>query len=89
VWPPQEKNFYTVGQTTPYGDHIGSEDYNWTIPALWAQCKEAAGFDDRKKAVAEFNAANRWRKRGVALQPVKYVMGTTFYKSGAQVCAGW
>jgi len=81
----QEKNFYQVGQTTPYGDHIGSDTYNWTIPQLWSQCKEDASFDARKAAVVAFNKANRWRKRGIALQPVKYVMGIQNYHEGALV----
>jgi len=81
----QEKNFYQVGQTTPYKDHIGSPTYNWTIPTLWAQCKKDAEFEKRRAAVEVFNKANLWRKRGIALTPVKYVMGLTYYKSGAVV----
>lgn len=31
-------------------------------------------YAERRKAAAEFNAANRWRKRGIAVVPVKYAM---------------
>ena len=31
----RERNFYQIGQTTPFGDVIGSEMFNWTLPTLW------------------------------------------------------
>ena len=30
------------------------------------------GWDARRAAVAAFNGANRWRKRGLCLMPTKY-----------------
>ena len=43
----QLKNFYQIGQTTPYGDHIGSSTYNWTLPTLWAKCINDSDFLNR------------------------------------------
>ena len=76
----REANFYQVGQTTPGGNVIGSGLFDWTIPALWANAKADAGWDDRRAAVTAFNAANRWRKRGLCLMPVKYNIGETGYQ---------
>eukprot|EP01006_Ploeotia_vitrea_P045479 TRINITY_DN66943_c9_g1_i1.p2 TRINITY_DN66943_c9_g1~~TRINITY_DN66943_c9_g1_i1.p2 ORF type:complete len:462 (-),score=108.84 TRINITY_DN66943_c9_g1_i1:2302-3687(-) len=45
---------------------------NFTIPKMWEEAKQRADLDKRAAAVKEFNANNRWRKRGVAISPVKY-----------------
>eukprot|EP00928_Gymnodinium_smaydae_P035496 TRINITY_DN24975_c0_g1_i2.p1 TRINITY_DN24975_c0_g1~~TRINITY_DN24975_c0_g1_i2.p1 ORF type:complete len:1469 (+),score=387.34 TRINITY_DN24975_c0_g1_i2:70-4476(+) len=85
----QELNFYRLSEapTTPFGDKIGQGGFNWTIPTLWSQLQEQARYAQRQIDVAAFNAANRWRKRGIALSPVKYVMDIsgTNYSSGALV----
>lgn len=77
-----ELNFYKVGQKTPWGDVIGSSTFNWTMPQIWTKLKTDAQFADRKKAVDHFNLIeSRWRKRGIAMVPVKYGIGLNFYKS--------
>ncbi|CAK0843101.1 unnamed protein product [Prorocentrum cordatum] len=81
----QEKNFYSAGQQTPFGDTLGSDVYNWTLPELWQQLKRDADFDTRSSAVDTFNSANRWRKRGIAMVPCKYVMGLSDYNMNALV----
>lgn len=45
----QEANFYQVGQTTPFGDVIGSANFNWTIPTLWARIKASVEYEERVK----------------------------------------
>jgi len=81
-----EQNFYTVGKTTPWGDVIGTNTFNWTLPQVWSKLKTDAQFDDRMKAIDHFNLIeSRWRKRGIAMTPVKYGMGINFYKSIATV----
>jgi xanthine dehydrogenase/oxidase len=56
---------------TPFKDHIGEAGYNWTIPEVWAQLQASCNYAIRKADVASFNASNKWRKRGIALSPVK------------------
>merc|ERR1739848_308662 len=80
-----EMNFYKEGDTTPFGDTIGKDGYNWTIPTLWTNIKNDADYANRKQAVADFNAKNRWTKKGIALSSVKYVADINFYSSGAEV----
>eukprot|EP00961_Rhodomonas_salina_P169221 2280173-Rhodomonas_salina.2 len=84
----QALNFYdpSAGPVlTPFGDHIGADGFNWTIPALWQKVQTEADVAARSVAVAEFNRANRFTKRGIAVSPAKYVMHLHFYSSGALV----
>ncbi len=67
----QERNFYKPGQQTPAGITIGSSTHNWTVPEMWASLKRKIAFADKKAAIEEFNKGNRWRKRGVAMTPVR------------------
>jgi len=46
------------------------EDYNGTT--LWHQLKNSAEYSKKEAEVEEFNRNNRWKKRGVAMTPVKY-----------------
>ena len=59
--------------TGRYGSTIGSKYFNWTVPALWAKSKAAWRISDRRAAVEAFNSTNRWRKRGLAMMPIKCV----------------
>ena len=47
------------------------------LRACWDLVKSKAGWEDRQAAVAEFNAANRFRKRGLALTPTKFGIAFT------------
>lgn len=67
----QERNMYASGQTTPFGDVVGSAAFNWTVPTLWSHCKEAVAYDLKLARAKAFNAANRYRKRGICLVPTK------------------
>ena len=83
----QQQNFYDLAtrNKTPFGDVLGRDNYNWTIPTLWTEIQSQADYANRKEAVAAYNAANRWTKKGIALTPAKYVIGDTYYSSGALV----
>eukprot|EP00854_Cymbomonas_tetramitiformis_P009571 gene9571-11337_t len=81
----QEANFYKVGQKTPSGEEIGSATFNWTIPQMWAKLKKDCDLETRQGAVDAFNAANRWRKKGIAMMPVKYGIALNLFKSGSLV----
>jgi len=81
----QERNFYKVGQKTPFGDTIGSETFNWTMPEVWQKLRQDSDFDARKSAVDLFNSGSRWRKRGIAMTQVKYPMKLGDYNSGSVV----
>ncbi len=44
---------------------------------MMRQVWETSEFEARKGAIAEFNAANRFRKRGIALIPTKFGISFT------------
>jgi xanthine dehydrogenase/oxidase len=69
------KNFYKVGDVTPYMQPLKYV----TLPQVWSQVQTQAGYPARVAAVAAFNKANRWRKRGIRLLPTKYAMGDGGY----------
>mmetsp|Transcript_75907 Transcript_75907/g.158286 ORF Transcript_75907/g.158286 Transcript_75907/m.158286 type:complete len:1405 (-) Transcript_75907:223-4437(-) len=80
-----DMNMYKVNDTTPFGDHIGHDGYNWTVPILCDKVRQSSHYEERKKLVEAYNRTNRWTKKGIAMTPVKYVMGIDFYASGALV----
>jgi xanthine dehydrogenase/oxidase len=67
----RERNFYDRGDVTPYGQALS---YCY-MKDVWAYLKDKAGYDEKRAAVEAFNAENTWRKRGIALVPVKYGSG--------------
>lgn len=72
----RETNMYAAGQTTPWGTTLGTPQFNWLVPALWQQAKTAWKVAERRADVEAFNSANRWRKRGLCMMPVKYGVST-------------
>jgi xanthine dehydrogenase large subunit len=53
---------------TPYGEVVE----NWRIPRMIDQLAISSDLAARKAAISDFNARNRWLKRGIALTPVKF-----------------
>ncbi|TYZ51144.1 hypothetical protein PybrP1_006502 [[Pythium] brassicae (nom. inval.)] len=62
------RNMYAPQDIT----HFGQQLDDWHLPALWQRAVAASGFEAKKAAAAAFNAAHRWRKRGVAVLPSKF-----------------
>lgn len=63
----REKNFYKVGDYTPYGQQL----LYCNLDGVWSSIKKTSNYEARKKAVEEFNRSNRYKKRGIKLIPVK------------------
>ena len=71
----REANMYQLGDVTPPvcgGIKLGAAGFDWRIPEMWADAKAEWRVAQRRTSIAAFNAANRWRKRGLCLLPVKY-----------------
>jgi xanthine dehydrogenase/oxidase len=62
-------NLYKRGDYTPFLQEI---DVDWHIPQLFKDTKEQCKFDERKVAIEAFNKRSKWRKRGIAMLPVKF-----------------
>ena len=77
----RRQNFYMTGKQkglyefdrAPYGQAL-----QWCIiTELWDDLEKQAEFAVRSAAVDRFNAENRYRKRGIAMLPLKYGIGFT------------
>eukprot|EP00755_Sulcionema_specki_P005819 Sspe_Gene.33825::Locus_16472_Transcript_1_1_Confidence_1.000_Length_4396::g.33825::m.33825/K00106/XDH; xanthine dehydrogenase/oxidase len=64
----REKNFYQRGDVTPYGLKLT----NYNVQDLWEKVKSSFGYAARVAAVNQWNASNRWVKKGLALVPSKF-----------------
>ncbi|HEY1756747.1 MAG TPA: xanthine dehydrogenase molybdopterin binding subunit [Bryobacteraceae bacterium] len=86
--PPEvvrERNFYREGDTTHYGMRVKDAG---RISRIWDELKESSSFDARRERVQAFNSAQRHRKRGIAITPVKFGISftaTMFNQAGALV----
>ncbi len=67
----REKNLYDRGDVTPFGQALSS----CYIKQVWAYTKEKSRYDEKRAEVDAFNRKNKWRKRGIAIIPVKYGSG--------------
>ena len=48
---------------------------HYNLPNIWGQLEDSSEFEARKAAVDEFNAQNKWRKRGISMVPMRYGLG--------------
>ncbi|KAJ9473011.1 Xanthine dehydrogenase [Diplonema papillatum] len=67
----REKNFYQKNDVTPMGMKLTG----WTITDLWQQTMASANFTSRLQSIKQFNANNRWVKKGIAMVPSKFNVG--------------
>ncbi|WP_018682924.1 molybdopterin cofactor-binding domain-containing protein [Actinokineospora enzanensis] len=69
----RERNLYHRGDVTPYGQALT----HCYLREVWTYLREKCDYDRQKIAVDAFNRTNRWRKRGIAMMPVKHGTGLT------------
>lgn len=70
----RERNFYSEGDTTHYGQLVKHPDRMNTI---WDRVKASSSFDTRCAEVKAFNVAQRHKKRGIAVTPMKFGISFT------------
>ncbi|XP_062519686.1 xanthine dehydrogenase/oxidase-like [Corticium candelabrum] len=66
-------NLYQKGQVTPYKQPLTY----CNISSLWSQLMDSCEFTKRQEQVEAFNKANRWKKRGLSVIPLKFGIGWT------------
>ncbi|GIL49662.1 hypothetical protein Vafri_5944 [Volvox africanus] len=66
-------NMYDEGDVT----HFGQVLEHCRARACWQTALSSSSFSERQTQVAEFNKANRWRKRGLAATPTKFGISFT------------
>ncbi len=86
--PPEivrRRNFYREGQSTHYGQPVKDAA---RISRIWDELLYTSDFAGRRETIAEFNAAHKHRRRGIAITPVKFGISftaTSFNQAGALV----
>ena len=69
----RRRNLYREGDITHYNQRL----VGCTLERCWAECGRQAGLAQQLAAVKQFNNNNRWKKRGVAMVPVKFGIAFT------------
>jgi xanthine dehydrogenase large subunit len=81
----RRRNFYTEGQTTPYGQVVRHPE---RLARAWERLLERGDVAARTEQVERWNATHEHTKRGLALTPVKFGISfnfTAFNQAGALV----
>ncbi|OYT17536.1 MAG: xanthine dehydrogenase molybdopterin binding subunit [Bacteroidetes bacterium 4572_77] len=69
----RQKNFYTENQSTPYGQPIKKNPLHKMLEEILV----SSSYHKRQIEVVDFNKNNKWKKRGLALVPVKFGISFT------------
>jgi len=69
----RRRNLYKEGMIT----HFNQKLVNCTIEKCWLECEKLSHFSSMEKDVENFNICNRWKKRGIAMVPVKFGIAFT------------
>ncbi|XP_007494654.1 aldehyde oxidase 4 isoform X1 [Monodelphis domestica] len=67
----RDMNMYKTPNTTAYKEPFNPEP----LLKCWKQCLEKSSFQSRRTAIEEFNKKNDWKKRGIAIIPMKFTVG--------------
>lgn len=68
----RDANFHTAETLSLFhGKELGDDD-GYTLAQMWNKLKVSAKKEEREKEVEEFNAQNKWLKRGLAMVPSVY-----------------
>ncbi|XP_042639514.1 aldehyde oxidase 2 [Orycteropus afer afer] len=85
--PPEkirEKNMYKTVDKTIYKQAFSPE----TLISCWKECLDKSSFHSRRLQVEEFNKKNYWKKKGIAIIPMKFSVGfaaTSYHQAAALV----
>uniref|UniRef100_A0A8C3W8T2 aldehyde oxidase n=1 Tax=Catagonus wagneri TaxID=51154 RepID=A0A8C3W8T2_9CETA len=80
----REKNMYRTVDKTIYKQAFSPE----TLIRCWNECLDKSSFPSRRMQVEEFNKKNYWKKRGIAMIPMKFSVGfaaTSYHQAAALV----
>ena len=69
----REINMYKPHDIT----HFNQELKDWHVPLMYRQVMTDSSYSARRNAVTAFNAAHKWKKRGLAIIPTKFGISFT------------
>ncbi|XP_076580189.1 aldehyde oxidase 6 [Chaetodon auriga] len=77
----REINMYKGPSTTHYKSEFSPEN----MLRCWEECKVKSEYNDRRRAVDQFNQQHRWKKRGMSIIPIKFgiAFGESFLNQAA------
>jgi xanthine dehydrogenase large subunit len=81
----RESNFYREGECAHYDQPVKDAA---RIARIWSELKSSSSFDERRREIDHFNVGSPYRKRGLAITPVKFGISFTatfFNQAGAFV----
>lgn len=73
----RERNFY-YGEGETCTTHYGQEIVDNRLDRVWSEAKQRSDYMARRAAIAAFNETSLYKKRGLAITPVKF--GISFNK---------
>ena len=74
----RRSNMYAAGDSTHYGTRLGEgATGKWNVPGMWDRLQTELDLSSRRAKIDEFNAKNKWVKRGAALIPTKFGVAFT------------
>ncbi|KAM3436743.1 hypothetical protein MY4824_004164 [Beauveria thailandica] len=69
----REINLYKPDEYT----HFNQTLQDWHVPLMYKQVHESFRYGERRREIAQFNADNMWRKRGLSIIPTKFGISFT------------
>uniref|UniRef100_A0A8C5UD86 Aldehyde oxidase 1 n=1 Tax=Malurus cyaneus samueli TaxID=2593467 RepID=A0A8C5UD86_9PASS len=77
----REINMYKKNEQTHYRQELDPQN----LIRCWDECMEKSAYYSRRTAINEFNQQNYWKKRGIAIVPMKFPFGqgTPYLSQGA------
>jgi xanthine dehydrogenase/oxidase len=73
----RRSNMYSEGDHTPYGMIVGGDTGKWNVPTMWDRLYCGLNVPQRRARINEFNANNKWVKRGLSIVPTKFGVAFT------------
>ena len=72
-------NIYKDGESTHFGMTVGAGGTNgkWNVPKMFDRLYSELDVPRRRAAIEDFNAKNKWLKRGCAVLPTKFGISFT------------
>ncbi|KAM9249001.1 LOW QUALITY PROTEIN: aldehyde oxidase 2-like [Dugong dugon] len=80
----REKNMYRTVDKTIYKQAFSPE----TLIRCWNECLDRSSFHSRRRQGEEFDKKNYWKKKGIAIIPMKFSVGfaaTSYHQAAALV----
>ncbi|XP_061464041.1 aldehyde oxidase 3-like isoform X2 [Rhineura floridana] len=80
----REMNMYKKVSETPFKEEIDPRN----LVVCWEKCLERSDYYNRRKEAEEFNKQSYWKKKGIAIIPMKFSVGfnaTHYHQAAALV----